>query len=170
LVDRLGIRICVSGDLSLISPDLRKVMGRVVHESRTNTKATLNVCFAYTAREEMVRATKLISLGIEQGMLCVEDIDENLYQKCMYVKSNPDILVRTSGEVRFSDFLLWQSSFACVMFMKVLWPDFTFLHFIYIVLYYQFHHSELMKRLASYSKLTNTSNSLTHNNAHSEKK
>ena len=81
---------------------------------------------------------------------CFSDIDEDLLEKCLYSKGSrdPDVLIRTSGEVRLSDFLLWQSSFSLLSFTKVLWPEFNVWDLYAAVLYYQqhFHILQVSKR------------------------
>ena len=104
-------------------------------------RCTLNVAFSYTSREEVCSAVKKVTKAVNEGLLKPKDIDQNLIEKCLYTGNSPmpDLLVRTSGEVRLSDFLLWQSSYSITYFSEVLWPDFTLNNLLIAIFYYQRH-------------------------------
>ena len=89
----------------------------------------------------MCSAVKKITKAVNEGLLKPKDIDQNLIEKCLYTGNSPmpDLLVRTSGEVRLSDFLLWQSSYSITYFSEVLWPDFTLNNLLIAIFYYQRH-------------------------------
>ncbi|GIX66539.1 dehydrodolichyl diphosphate synthase complex subunit DHDDS [Caerostris extrusa] len=108
----------------------------------------LNVCLAYTSREEIANAVKDIALEVIDGNLKECDISEKIMDQSLYSRksSTPDIVIRTSGEVRLSDFLLWQSSYSVLAFLKVLWPDFKIWHLFLAVLFYQ-HNYEKLKEI-----------------------
>ncbi|XP_030890617.1 dehydrodolichyl diphosphate synthase complex subunit DHDDS-like, partial [Leptonychotes weddellii] len=108
----------------------------------------LNVCFAYTSRHEISNAVREMAWGVEQGLLDPSDVSESLLDKCLYTNHspNPDILIRTSGEVRLSDFLLWQTSHSCLVFQPVLWPEYTFWNLCEAILQYQMNHSTLQQK------------------------
>ncbi|KAI2515750.1 dehydrodolichyl diphosphate synthase subunit, partial [Homo sapiens] len=108
-------------------------------------KCFLNVCFAYTSRHEISNAVREMAWGVEQGLLDPSDISESLLDKCLYTNRSPhpDILIRTSGEVRLSDFLLWQTSHSCLVFQPVLWPEYTFWNLFEAILQFQMNHSVL---------------------------
>ncbi|RWS05279.1 hypothetical protein B4U79_00874, partial [Dinothrombium tinctorium] len=116
--------------------------------------AYLNVCFPYTSRHEIAEAITKISEGVQKGALTVSDIDEQLLEECLYTNRSPDpeLIIRTSGEVRLSDFLLWQSSFSVLAFVDVLWPTFSFWDFCYAIFYYQRHHKVVEKAREEYLK------------------
>ncbi|KAF7273284.1 hypothetical protein GWI33_014005 [Rhynchophorus ferrugineus] len=107
-----GICIRVIGNLSLLPEDIRKLIAKAMILTKDNNKAILNVAFAYTSREEMTHSIQTIVEGVKNGDIVKEDIDEDLISNCLYtnLSPNPDLLIRTSGEVRLSDFLLWQIS------------------------------------------------------------
>lgn len=105
-----GICIRVIGNLKLLPRDIQKTISEAMLLTKNNNKAVLNIAFAYTSREEITNSVKTIFEGVEQNELEVEDLNYALIDECLYTNkcSVPDLLVRTSGEVRFSDFLLWQ--------------------------------------------------------------
>uniref|UniRef100_A0A452U8W2 ditrans,polycis-polyprenyl diphosphate synthase [(2E,6E)-farnesyldiphosphate specific] n=1 Tax=Ursus maritimus TaxID=29073 RepID=A0A452U8W2_URSMA len=114
----------------------------------------LNVCFAYTSRHEISNAVREMAWGVEQGLLDPSDVSESLLDKCLYTNHSPqpDILIRTSGEVRLSDFLLWQTSHSCLVFQPVLWPEYTFWNLCEAILQYQMNHSMLQKARDMYAE------------------
>ncbi|CAO2589429.1 Dehydrodolichyl diphosphate synthase complex subunit Dhdds, partial [Lemmus lemmus] len=114
----------------------------------------LNVCFSYTSRHEITNAVREMAWGVEQGLLEPSDVSETLLDKCLYSNHSPhpDILIRTSGEVRLSDFLLWQTSHSCLVFQPVLWPEYTFWNLCEAVLQFQMNHSALQKARDMYAE------------------
>ncbi|XP_012666850.1 dehydrodolichyl diphosphate synthase complex subunit DHDDS [Otolemur garnettii] len=105
-----GVCIRVLGDLHLLPLDLQELIAQAIQATKNYNKCFLNVCFAYTSRHEISNAVRDMAWGVEQGLLDPSDISESLLDKCLYTNHSPhpDILIRTSGEVRLSDFLLWQ--------------------------------------------------------------
>lgn len=140
-----GVCIRVLGDLTLLPKDVQEVIADVMYISRNNTRAILNVCMAYTARHEITNAFKELSWGVNKGLLKPSDISEEVMEKCFYTRHSPDpdLLIRTSGEVRLSDFLLWQSSYSVLAFSEVLWPEYSIWHFFQGILYYQMNHQKV---------------------------
>uniref|UniRef100_A0A336KQR1 Alkyl transferase n=1 Tax=Culicoides sonorensis TaxID=179676 RepID=A0A336KQR1_CULSO len=136
-----GICIRIIGNMSLLPKDILKTMAEAVLLTKDNKTAILNVAFAYTSRDEITNTIKTLAAGVKDDAIQVQDINETLFNECLYTNKspNPDLLVRTSGEVRFSDFLLWQSSSSVVYFTDALWPEFTFWHLIGAIIYYQRH-------------------------------
>ncbi|KAF9095479.1 cis-prenyltransferase [Mortierella sp. AD031] len=140
LVRQYGIGIRVLGDTSLLPEDVRKVIRKAVDLTKKNNRAILNMCFPYTSREELTMATRSLVSGIEAHDLDPSDISTSVLEDSLYTRSCPpmDILIRTSGEIRLSDFMLWQSSRAChVEFVDCFWPEFTFWKLLPILLRYQ---------------------------------
>ncbi|XP_072384041.1 dehydrodolichyl diphosphate synthase complex subunit DHDDS-like [Diabrotica undecimpunctata] len=141
--DRLmqeGICIRVIGDLSLLSDDLRKLVAEATLLTKDNNRSILNVAFSYVSREEITHSIKTIVKGVEEGYIENNDISEELISSCLYtyLSSSPDILIRTSGEVRLSDFLLWQISQRTeICFTDVLWPEFSIWNLLGIIFKYQ---------------------------------
>eukprot|EP00051_Salpingoeca_urceolata_P035413 m.29524 g.29524 ORF g.29524 m.29524 type:complete len:393 (-) comp9174_c0_seq2:215-1393(-) len=144
LIDKHGVCVRVFGDVARLPHDVQVVIARAVTGSCHNTKAVLNVCFPYTSTHEMTQVATEIAQGVGKGQLLLEDVTEELVDQALYTGRSPklDLLIRTSGEVRLSDFLLWQSSFSCLYFSQVLWPEFTFWELLRCLLHYQRHCSE----------------------------
>uniref|UniRef100_A0AAR5PCB2 Alkyl transferase n=2 Tax=Dendroctonus ponderosae TaxID=77166 RepID=A0AAR5PCB2_DENPD len=134
-----GVCIRVIGNLTLVPEALRKLIAKAMLMTRNNDKAILNVAFAYTSRDEIVNSLKVINEAVKNGDIVCNDINENLISYCMYTNQspNPDLLVRTSGEVRLSDFLLWQTANSQICFTKVLWPEFGIWHLLACIFQYQ---------------------------------
>lgn len=140
-----GVCIRVLGDLHLLPLDLQELIAQAVQATKNYNKCFLNVCFAYTSRHEISNAVREMAWGVEQGLLEPSDVSESLLDKCLYTNHSPhpDILIRTSGEVRLSDFLLWQTSHSCLVFQPVLWPEYAFWNLCEAILQYQMNHSML---------------------------
>lgn len=111
--DRLherGICIRIIGNWSLLPADLQQSMAEATLLTKDNKRAVLNVAFAYTSRDEITNSVAAVVDGVKRGELDSGDISDDLIRRCMYTgeSADPDLLVRTSGEARLSDFLLWQ--------------------------------------------------------------
>ncbi|CAG9830653.1 unnamed protein product [Diabrotica balteata] len=133
------VRIRIVGDLDQIPENVRKAMDRACEVTKENDGFVLNVAFFYVAREEITASIKSVVDGVQEGSFKCEDISEDLISKSLYSKfdKNPGMMIRTSGEVRLSDFLLWQLSDTYLYFTDVLWPDFSLWHLFTIILSYQ---------------------------------
>lgn len=127
------------GNLTLLPPDVRKIIAKAVLLTKDNNKCFLNVAFAYTSRDEITNSIKCAVDGVKTNAIEIDDITEELITDCLYTNKSkrPDILIRTSGEVRFSDFLLWQIWNTNVCFVEVLWPEFCIWHLLASVFQYQ---------------------------------
>ncbi|XP_019368017.1 PREDICTED: dehydrodolichyl diphosphate synthase complex subunit DHDDS [Gavialis gangeticus] len=142
-----GVCIRVIGDLPLLPLDLQALMAKAVLATKNYNKCFVNVCFAYTSRHEISNAVREMAWGVEQGLLEPSDVSESLLDKCLYTSNSPDpdLLIRTSGEVRLSDFLLWQATHSCLAFQPVLWPEYTFWSLFEAILQFQMNYSALKK-------------------------
>lgn len=142
-----GVCVRVVGNLELIPDHIRKSIAEAMIITKDNKKAFLNVAFAYTSKDEITYAVKDVIQGVKDADLLLEDIDEDLISKCLYTYNSPDpdLLIRTSGEVRFSDFLMWQNSSTCVYFANILWPEFNVWDLLRAIFYYQRCYSDLKK-------------------------
>ncbi|XP_029164778.1 dehydrodolichyl diphosphate synthase complex subunit DHDDS-like [Nylanderia fulva] len=142
-----GICIRVIGNLSLLPEDVRQLCAEAMIITKNNNKATLNLAFAYTSRDEITHAIKDILRGVKRTDILPEDINEDLISHCLYTykSPNPDLLIRTSGETRLSDFLLWQISNSCLYFTDVLWPEVSVWNLLKAIFYYQRCYSDLQK-------------------------
>uniref|UniRef100_A0A131Z3L3 Alkyl transferase n=1 Tax=Rhipicephalus appendiculatus TaxID=34631 RepID=A0A131Z3L3_RHIAP len=136
-----GVCIRVLGNLSYLPVELQKVVAEVVHQTQANSRCFLNICLSYTSRDEICKAMQELATGVEKGVLSSNDVSEAALSHAMYSRKSrdPELLVRTSGEVRLSDFMLWQSSRSVIEFTTVLWPEFTIWHLLAAILYYQRH-------------------------------
>jgi len=151
MIQKHGVCLRALGDLTMLPEDLQRSVARVVKFSQNNTKATLNVCLAYTSRQEISNAVKLMAEGVELGLLKPSDVSESLLEKCLYTSQSPhpDMLIRTSGEVRFSDFLLWQCSYSSLSFLKVLWPEFSVWDFYGAIISFQWNYKTFQDAIDS---------------------
>lgn len=147
LIDRHGLCLRIIGNMDYLPEDLQKLFAEGILATKHNNKAFLNICCPYTSREEMTQAMKQLARGVKLGYINESDIDEELFDKCLYTRKSPepDIIIRTSGEVRLSDFLLWQSSYSVLSFSRVLWPEFTHWHFYQGILFYQQNFKAVQK-------------------------
>lgn len=155
-----GVCVRVIGNLTLIPDHIRKSIAEAMILTKDNKKAFLNVAFAYTSKDEITYAVKDVIQGVKDTDILLEDINEDLISKCLYTYNspNPDLLIRTSGEVRFSDFLMWQSSSTCTHFAKTLWPEFDIWDFLWAIFYFQRCSSDLQKMNSMQNAKYNTSN------------
>eukprot|EP00727_Mastigamoeba_balamuthi_P009597 m51a1_g526 hypothetical protein (317) ;mRNA; f:361710-363377 len=154
---RNGVSVRVLGDVTLLPAELRSAIAtttRKLHamSATVETKSTLNVCLAYTSRDEITRAVRAVATALQDGRLLPEDVDENLLEKCLFCGDSPDLLVRTSGEMRLSDFLLWQSAFSCFVCIDSLWPDLSFADLARCVLLFQRNRDVVYDRESMFSK------------------
>jgi undecaprenyl diphosphate synthase len=134
-----GVRVRVLGDLDRLSDSGREAVERVMRATEDGGALSLNLCISYSSRAELARAARLLAESVAQGRLRPEDIDEESFAARLYTAGfpDPDLLIRTSGEMRISNFLLWQLAYAEFYVTPVLWPDFTREHLFEAVLDFQ---------------------------------
>lgn len=121
------IRLCFFGDLSRLSPELQALAEKTRQVSSHYTGFQANVCVNYGGRAEIVRAAQQFASQCATGEKKPEELDEALFSQYLYSAGIPDpeLIIRPSGELRVSNFLLWQSAYSEFYFTDVLWPDFT---------------------------------------------
>jgi len=121
-----SIRLNAIGNLEHLPARVRKELLHVIDETKENTRMTLTLALSYGSRDELVNATKQICDKVKNNIISVENIDETLINQHLYTQNLPDVdlLIRTSGEKRISNFLLWQIAYAELYFTDVYWPDF----------------------------------------------
>lgn len=121
-----NIKVLFSSQKEYLKPEIVKAIDELEDATKDNTGLVVNFCLSYGGRQEIVDATKKIAIDVSEKKLNVNDIDEELFKKYLY-NDLPDIdfLIRTSGENRVSNFMLWQISYAEMYFPKVYFPDFT---------------------------------------------
>lgn len=120
------IKLNTIGNLDLLPAATLKELNSVIEKTKNNKRMTLTIALSYGSREEIVSAVKAICTKIENNHLAISDINESLITQHLYTHDLPDVdlVIRTSGEQRISNFLLWQSAYAELYFTDVLWPDF----------------------------------------------
>ncbi len=123
---RNGIRLRVIGEIGRLSADLVTLIANAEALTHDNRGSHLTIALSYGGRAEIVAATRAIAVKVAEGSLPVEAVDENLIASHLFTADlpDPDLLIRTSGEQRISNFLLWQCAYAELVFTKTLWPDF----------------------------------------------
>jgi len=134
-----GIRIRAIGDLEALPENVRNQLYNIMELTKNNTKGNLTLALSYGSQKEILNAVKELCKKVKNGDINENDIDEHLFEQHLYTKEIPpvDLLIRTSGEVRVSNFLLWQIAYAEMQFIDVLWPDFTKETFFQCILDYQ---------------------------------
>lgn len=134
-----NIRLNMIGNRDMLPENARKQLLDVMEQTKTNTRMTLTLALSYGSREEIIRAVKSISDKAKNGTLASENIDEAVISQHLYTHNLPDVdlVIRTSGEQRISNFLLWQIAYAELYFTDVLWPDFREKHLHEAIISYQ---------------------------------
>jgi undecaprenyl diphosphate synthase len=122
-----GVRVRFIGDRDRLDDKLTRLMTVLEQSTAGNTRVHLTIALNYGGRDEVARATKRLAEDVASGRLKPENVDEETLPKYLdtYVLPDPDLVIRTSGEARISNFLLWQSAYAEYEFIDTLWPDFT---------------------------------------------
>ncbi|MGQ0676481.1 MAG: isoprenyl transferase [Rhodospirillales bacterium] len=125
-----GARVRVIGDMERFDPDIVALIRQAEELTRANTRINLTVALSYGGRQEIAAAARLLAREAAEGRLKPEAINEGLFETCLTTAGmpDPDLLIRTSGEKRISNFLLWQCAYAELVFTDVLWPDFDRRH------------------------------------------
>ncbi len=121
-----NIRLNAIGNLEALPEKARKELLEVIDKTKTNDHMTLSLALSYGSREELIKTIQEISIKVKNNVLSPHLINEAVINKHLYTKNLPDVdlLIRTSGEQRISNFLLWQSAYAELYFTEILWPDF----------------------------------------------
>jgi undecaprenyl diphosphate synthase len=121
-----NIRLNTIGNINMLPGTARKELDSVLEQTKNNIRMTLTLALSYGSREEILSAVRTISEKIKNNHIAITDINETLFNDHLYTYGLPDVdlVIRTSGEQRISNFLLWQSAYAEFYFTDVLWPDF----------------------------------------------
>ena len=124
---KAGVCVRFIGDRHRLEPTLVTLMGELEDMTQNNTRVNLTIALNYGGRDEVARAVKRMAVDIETGKICAQDVSENTLTRYLdtHVLPDPDLVIRTSGEARISNFLLWQSAYAEYEFIDTLWPDFS---------------------------------------------
>ena len=134
-----GVSVRILGDLERLAPGARQAVDRIMAETAGGEDLALNLCISYSSRAEITRAARQLAEEVAAGRLDPADIDEDALARRLYTAPwpDPDLLIRTSGEMRISNFLLWQLAYAELYVTPVLWPDFTRRHLFEAILEFQ---------------------------------
>ena len=134
-----GVRLHVIGEVENLPTLVREQLLNVVELTKENSKGNLVLALSYGSQREILNAVKEIAQEVKEGKISTEDIDETLFENHLYTKDLPpvDLLIRTSGEVRISNFLLWQIAYAELQFLDIFWPDFQEDHLYQCIINYQ---------------------------------
>jgi undecaprenyl diphosphate synthase len=121
-----GVRVRIIGERSRLAPDIVTLIVNAEELTRNNTRLTLIVALSYGGRHDIVQAAQRLAAEVASGRLKPDAIDETLFADYLFTTSipDPDLLIRTSGEQRISNFLLWQTAYTELVFVETLWPDF----------------------------------------------
>ncbi|WP_272151707.1 isoprenyl transferase [Tenacibaculum aiptasiae] len=136
---RKNVKVNAVGNIASLPKSAQKILAKVIDETKNNTKITLSFALSYGSREEIVNAIKNISKKVVNNQLDIEKIDEKIINNHLYTFNLPDVdfMIRTSGEQRISNFLLWQMAYAELYFTDILWPDFRREHLFDAIIDYQ---------------------------------
>ncbi|KAJ2776151.1 cis-prenyltransferase [Coemansia javaensis] len=148
LVRRHGVRICIAGNRALLAADVLEAVEYAEQATRHNTGMRLNICFSYSATDEIATAIRRLAEDVEAGRLDAAAIDERALESRLLIPGpDLDILVRTSGQIRFSNYMLWQTAkHAYIRFVDVLWPDFSFFQMFCILVSWQLAYGRIQQR------------------------
>lgn len=124
--DTENIRVKILGDISALSEKMQKSIYKCMERTKDNTGVTFNIALNYGGRDELIKAIKQISTDVKENRIKCDDINEELISSNLYTKGqpDPDLLIRTSGEIRLSNFLPWQLVYSEFLFIDKNWPDF----------------------------------------------
>ena len=134
-----NVRFLSFGNLDMLSSDVRRTLEECIETTKHNTGINLVIALSYGSRAEIVRAAKMLAADVKNGLIHENEIDDARFSSYLYTHELPDpeLLIRTSGEYRISNYLLWQIAYAELFFTDVLWPDFRREHFFEAIVDYQ---------------------------------
>lgn len=133
------IRLLAIGSLRRLPAEVRRALRETIHATRNNQGLTVVLAVSYGAREEIVRAARAIAHKVERGELRAEDVDRRVFSQHLFTAGipEPDLLIRTGGEMRVSNFLLWQIAYTELYVTDCLWPDFRERQYMQALAFYQ---------------------------------
>ena len=121
---KLGIRIRFLGRIDMFPADIGKSMRELMDKTKDNTGLIVNFCMAYGGRQEIIDAARKMVADVEKGKISGKDISEEMFKHYLYSPGEPEIVIRTGGEKRTSNFLIWQSNYSEWFFLEKFWPEF----------------------------------------------
>ncbi len=124
--DSENVKVTVIGDIKALSEGMQKSIEKCMERTKNNTGVHFNIAINYGGKDEIVKATKKIAQEIKENKISIEEIDEQTITDHLYTtgQPEPDLIIRTSGELRLSGFLIWQSAYSELLFIEKNWPDF----------------------------------------------
>ena len=134
-----NIKLQIIGNIERLPVSTQQKLLEAINKTKDNTRMTLTLALSYGSREELISAVKKITTKVKNNIISIDAIDEAIINEHLYTQNLPDVdlLIRTSGEHRISNFLLWQIAYAELYFTEVLWPDFTEEHLYEAIISYQ---------------------------------
>ena len=134
-----NIRLNAIGDVKSLSNEVRYELDKIINSTKENTGMTLTLALSYGGKQEIFKAVKEISEKVKNEIICLDNFDDSIINDHLYTKNLPDVdlLIRTSGEQRISNFLLWQIAYAELYFTNTYWPDFCEEDFTNAIIDYQ---------------------------------
>lgn len=123
-IKKYNVRVNFIGRLFMFPKDVQESMYDLMEFTKNNKKFILNIAMAYGGRQEVIDAIKSISEKIKMGKLDIEDINEKSFSNELYLNDDPDLIIRTGGEKRTSNFLIWQANYSEWIFLEKMWPEF----------------------------------------------
>ena len=155
--DSENIKVKILGDITALSKGMQKSIKECMERTKNNTGITFNIALNYGGRDELVKATKKIAEMVKTGKIQIDDINEELISNNLYTagEPDPDLLIRTSGELRLSGFLPWQSVYSELLFINKNWPDFSEEDLNNAIIEYQKRTRKFRSELKWKKKITN---------------
>jgi undecaprenyl diphosphate synthase len=159
-LNKNNIRLHVIGDISMLPAAARKELQEALEETQLNTGMNLVMALSYSSRWEIIKAVKQIALAVQSGQLAPETISQSVFQQYLSTSEFPDpeLMIRTSGEYRISNFLLYQLAYAELHFTTTLWPDFRKENLYEAIIDFQNRERRFGKTTAQIENLTETNN------------
>jgi len=139
VLNKNGVRISLIGQKESIPPEVLEAFENAEKKTKRNNKLMFNIAFNYGSRQEIINAVRKIHKAVKKNDIDIKKLDENIFSNFLFTKGcpDPDLLIRTSGEYRISNFLLWQVAYSEFYFVKTLWPDFKKKNFLKAIYDYQ---------------------------------
>ncbi|MCC5946545.1 MAG: isoprenyl transferase [Bernardetiaceae bacterium] len=138
-LEKQGVRLSTIGDIESLPDSCQRELAEAIAQTSHNTKLQVTLALSYSGRAEITAAARMIAEQVKAGELQPEQIDQALFSCFLSTRNapEPELLIRTSGEMRLSNFLLWQAAYSELVFLPVLWPDFRKKHLEEAILIYQ---------------------------------
>lgn len=146
-----NVRLIATGDIDRLPSERREILVDAINRTRENSGLVLNLALNYSGRNEIIEAVQKLSNDVKSGNIRPEQIDDSLFASYLQTKNlpDPDLLIRTSGEMRISNFLLWQTAYTELYVTNILWPDFAEEDFLRAILDFQGRERRFGKVLTS---------------------